>query len=213
MNTIRIAAFVLAAAAAWIDHRAAVTAIALLAVAFEMLLRRAGESEHRALRDSLTGVFNRRWIDEAVGDVAANTGVIVADVDHFKSYNDRWGHTGGDVLLQQLARLMQCLSSPDDVVCRVGGEEFVIVVQAASFEELRERAERLVAESRRLVVHLDGDPLDPITLSAGIAIAPHHGNTIERLICAADRALYAAKRAGRDRVAVPPHQIVGRDAA
>ncbi|HVG24134.1 MAG TPA: GGDEF domain-containing protein [Thermoanaerobaculia bacterium] len=213
MNTIRIAGFILAIAAAWFDRRAAVTAIALLAIAFEVLLRRAGESEHRAVRDSLTGVFNRRWIDESVGDVSANTGVIVADVDHFKSYNDRWGHTGGDVLLRQLALLMQRLVSAEDVVCRVGGEEFVIVVQAASFDELRERAERLVAESRRLIVQFDGEPLGAITLSAGIAIAPHHGNTIERLICAADRALYAAKRAGRDRVAIPPHQIVGRDAA
>ncbi len=170
----------------------------------------------RAIRDSLTGLFNRRWMKETLVRCSRNcvqTGVIVADVDHFKSYNDRWGHAGGDALLQHLARLMQRLFREEAVVCRLGGEEFVVIVPDASFEELREGAERLVEESRRMAVHLEGQLLGTITLSAGIALSPHHAATAEELISAADRALYAAKSAGRDRVAIPPHHVVGRDAA
>ena len=170
----------------------------------------------RAVRDSLTGLFNRRWMKETLNRCSRNcvqTGVIVADVDHFKSYNDRWGHAGGDALLQHLARLMQRIFREQDVVCRLGGEEFVIIVPDASFEDLREGAERLVEESRRMAVHLDGQLLGTITVSAGIALTPHHATTAEELISAADRALYAAKSAGRDRVAIPPHHVLGRDAA
>jgi diguanylate cyclase (GGDEF)-like protein len=170
----------------------------------------------RAIRDSLTGLFNRRWMKETLlrcSRSCAHTGVILVDVDHFKGYNDRWGHSGGDALLQHLARLMQRIFREEDVVCRLGGEEFVIVVPEASFEELREGAERLVEESRRMAVHLDGQLLGTITLSAGIALSPHHAATVEELISAADRALYAAKSAGRDRVAIPPHHVLGRDAA
>ena len=213
MRTIRILAFTLAAFAAWYDWRAAVAAMALYAVACEWLLESLDESELRASHDSLTGVFNRRWLDETAFDAAEHTGVILADVDYFKSYNDRWGHTGGDALLQELARLMQRVFGEQDVVCRLGGEEFAIVLPGTTFEELRAGAERLVAESRRLAVHLDGELLGAITLSAGIAISPHHATTLEGLISAADRALYAAKSAGRDRVATPPHHVVGLDAA
>lgn len=176
-------------------------------------LRVQEELRTRAIRDSLTGLFNRRWIEETMFGSIEHAGVIVADVDHFKSYNDRWGHAGGDALLQQLARLMQCLFRDDDVVCRLGGEEFVIILPETPFEEVRACAERLVEESRRLAVHLDGELLGAITLSAGIAVSPHHAATVEGLISAADHALYAAKRAGRDRVATPPHHVVGLDAA
>lgn len=213
MRTIRALALALAALASWYDWRSAVVAMALYAAACEWLLERLDESELRASRDSLTGVFNRRWLHETMLDATANTGVILADVDHFKSYNDRWGHTGGDALLQELAGLMQRLFGEHDVVCRLGGEEFAIVLSDTSFEELRAGAERLVEESRSLAVHLDGELLGAITLSAGIAISPHHATTLEGLISAADRALYAAKSAGRDRVATPPHHVVGLDAA
>src|SRR5215212_5203436 len=203
MKSARIGTIVLAAVAAAYDWHLAIAGVAVFGTACEWLLRRlrvqmhlAEELRALALRDSLTGLYNRRWLDTTMLRAGMDTGVIVADVDHFKSYNDRWGHTGGDALLQQLARLMQCLFQEKDVVCRLGGEEFVIILPGTSFEELQAGAQHLVEESRRLAVHLDGELLDAITLSAGVAISPHHATTIEGLISAADRALYAAKSAG-----------------
>lgn len=169
-----------------------------------------------AVRDELTGLYNRRYLHDALvrelrGDTS--TGVIVADVDDFKRYNDTWGHPGGDALLQQLARLMQRVVGEDDVVCRYGGEEFVIIVPGASFDELLATAERLREESAAMHIRHDGRILGRITVSAGVALSPRHGTTPEELIAAADRALYLAKTSGRDRVATPPHAVVGLDAA
>ena len=170
-----------------------------------------------AIRDELTGLYNRRYLHDALvrelqrGD--ANTGVIVVDVDNFKRYNDTWGHPGGDALLQQLARLMQRVVGEDDVVCRYGGEEFVIILPDASFEELYATAERLREESAAMHIRHDGRILGRITVSAGVALSPRHGTTPEELIAAADRALYLAKTTGRDRVAAPPHSVLGLDAA
>ncbi|HYC90822.1 MAG TPA: GGDEF domain-containing protein [Thermoanaerobaculia bacterium] len=221
MKTIRVTSIVLAAAGSWYDWRVGAAAMLLLALTCEWLLHRVSElellvelSEMRAIRDPLTSLFNRRWLEETGFRIGASTGVIVADVDHFKSYNDRWGHAGGDAALQQIARLMRRLFGNGEIVCRLGGEEFLIIIPHVSFETLRASAERLVEESRVLAVQLGGQPLGAITVSAGIALAPHHATTPEGLISAADRALYAAKSAGRDRVATPPpHDVAGRDAA
>lgn len=169
-----------------------------------------------AVRDSLTGLFNRRCITESLTIEAltarnpnASVGVILLDVDHFKRFNDTWGHGGGDALLRQLANLMQdVFSGRDDIVCRYGGEEFVIVLPNVTPEGLRARAERLLERVRDLHVDCDGRIVGGITVSAGMAISPLHSQHIEGLIAAADRALYAAKSAGRDRVAAPPPLIV-----
>lgn len=174
----------------------------------------------RAIRDSLTGLYNRRFLEECLRRELANAarcetqlGVILVDVDHFKRFNDTHGHGGGDALLQQLARVMQTVAGENDIVCRYGGEEFVIVLPDTSNEVLRACAERLRDYARELTVHRDGHLLGSVTVSSGIAIAPHHATTADGLIAAADRALYSAKTAGRDRVASPPPQVVGRDAA
>ncbi|HYC60974.1 MAG TPA: sensor domain-containing diguanylate cyclase [Thermoanaerobaculia bacterium] len=173
-----------------------------------------------AVRDSLTGLYNRRCISESVtlellsgGDANARVGVILVDVDHFKRFNDTWGHGGGDALLQQFARLMQDIfRGEQDIICRYGGEEFVIVLPGITPDVLRSRAEQLLVRVRELRVNCDGH-VTRITASAGIAISPMNANTIDALIAAADRALYAAKSAGRDRVATPPPQVAGRNAA
>jgi diguanylate cyclase (GGDEF)-like protein len=174
-----------------------------------------------AVRDSLTGLFNRRCITESLtlellsgGNPNARTGVILLDVDHFKRFNDTWGHGGGDALLRQLAHLMQDLfSGSDDIVCRYGGEEFVVVLPNVSPEILRTRADRLLERVRDLHVNCDGHIVTGITVSAGLAISPNHATDIEGLIAAADRALYMAKSAGRDRVSAPPPQIVAHSDA
>lgn len=174
-----------------------------------------------AVRDSLTGLYNRRCIAESVtmellcgDDANARVGVILVDIDHFKRFNDTWGHGGGDALLQQFARLMQdVFRGENDIICRYGGEEFVIVLPGVSPDALRARAEQLLERVRELRVDCDGHIVTGITASAGISISPISANTIDALIAAADRALYAAKSAGRDRVATPPPQAVGHHAA
>ncbi|MEA2463479.1 MAG: hypothetical protein QOJ98_1226 [Acidobacteriota bacterium] len=169
----------------------------------------------RALRDSLTGLYNRRYMEEALTrelqrarQEQTRTGVVVVDVDHFKLFNDTYGHGGGDALLTQLARVMQSAFDGDEFICRYGGDEFVIVVPDTTAEELRVRAEQLSVAVRDLRINADGRVLGSATISTGIAVAPEHANSVEGLIAAADRALYEAKTAGRDRVACPPHQVV-----
>lgn len=170
-----------------------------------------------AVRDELTGLYNRRYLQSALARElqrpSSRTGLIVADVDGFKPFNDTWGHPAGDALLQHLARMMQRVLREDDVVCRYGGEEFVILVPGATLEQLRSTAERLRQETSQLHVRHEGRPLPRITLSAGVALAPFHGNSAEELIAAADRALYIAKTHGRDRVELPPQPDAGLDAA
>lgn len=162
-----------------------------------------------AVRDGLTGVFNRRYMEESLDAELrrdTRTGLIVVDVDHFKAFNDTFGHVGGDALLQQLAGIMRASFGPDEIICRYGGDEFVIVLPDTRPELIRERAECLRDAVR-------SQTLGGATISTGFAYAPDHATTIDGLIAAADRALYNAKTAGRDRVASPPPQAVGRDAA
>jgi len=190
-------------------------ALALSNLRLQQTLRSA------AVTDSLTGLFNRRCIAESLtvellggGQPNARVGVILIDVDHFKRFNDTWGHGGGDALLQRLARLMQDIfDGNDDIVCRYGGEEFLVVLANVTAEALLARALRLLERVRDLHINLYGHLVTGITVSAGIAISPRHSSSIEGLIAAADRALYVAKSAGRDRVATPPPQAVRQTAA
>lgn len=174
----------------------------------------------RAVRDALTGLYNRRYLDEALGRELVRAsrrqrqvGVILADIDHFKQFNDTYGHSGGDTLLQQFARLMQSLVREEDLVCRYGGEEFLIILPDVDVELLRSRAESLLEATRLLRVHVEGEELGRITVSAGLALSSDRSATAASVITAADRALYNAKTTGRDRIAGPLPQIVGVDAA
>jgi diguanylate cyclase (GGDEF)-like protein len=192
-------------ASAFADH----IALALTNLRMQETLRT------RAVRDSLTGLYNRRYMEEALTrelqrgrQAQTHTGVVVVDVDHFKHFNDTYGHGGGDALLTQLARVMQSAFDGDEFICRYGGDEFVIVVPKTSAAELRVRAEQLRDAVRDLRIHADGRILGSATISTGIAVAPEHANSVDGLIAAADRALYEAKTAGRDRVASPRQQVV-----
>ncbi|HYK03244.1 MAG TPA: diguanylate cyclase [Thermoanaerobaculia bacterium] len=169
----------------------------------------------RAVRDSLTGLYNRRYMEEALTrelqrgrQEHTHTGVVVVDVDHFKLFNDTYGHGGGDALLTQLARVMQSAFTGDEFICRYGGDEFVIVVPNTNARELHVRAEQLSDAVRDLRINADGHILGSATISTGIAVAPEHATGVDGLIAAADRALYEAKTAGRDRVASPRQQVV-----
>ena len=124
------------------------------------------------------------------------------DIDHFKLFNDRYGHATGDEMLRQLGAAFLRMIRGSDVACRYGGEEFILVLPEATLEVIRQRAEQVRLEVRRLRVEFEGQPVEQITISLGIAVSPLHGVTTETLLKAADDALYRAKNEGRDRVVV-----------
>ncbi len=128
------------------------------------------------------------------------------DLDHFKNYNDRFGHDAGDSVLREAAACLIKSIRAEDFVCRFGGEEFILVLPTADRESSRNRAERVRARIKGMNVIYQGRSLGAVTISAGVAAFPKDGAAAAEIIAAADAALYAAKRAGRDRVmlASPP---------
>ncbi len=160
-----------------------------------------------SVRDPLTGLFNRRYMEESMqreliraGRQGKEVGVIMMDIDHFKRFNDTFGHDGGDALLRKLGKFFQKHVRGSDIACRYGGEEFTLILPEASLEVTQQRAEQILAAVRDLRVHQGQKVLDPITLSLGVAVFPSHGSTHRALLQAADVALYRAKETGRDRV-------------
>jgi len=129
--------------------------------------------------------------------------VALVDLDHFKRFNDTWGHEAGDLVLKTMAQIFRSHFRAEDVICRYGGEEFSIILPEASVEDAAKRANALRNELRKLTIrHLDQN-LDPVTLSIGLATFPQHGSTAEQLLRIADQCLYQSKAAGRDRVTTP----------
>lgn len=158
-----------------------------------------------ALRDSLTGLYNRRYMEVAleheirrVRRQRTSLGVIMMDLDNFKQFNDTYGHGAGDMLLRQLGTFLRTHVRSADIACRYGGEEFVVILPSASIEETRVRGEQLRQEFQTIEFQYEGETLDGVTLSAGVAVYPHHGETGARLLQVADDALYQAKADGRN---------------
>ncbi len=160
----------------------------------------------QAQRDPLTGLHNRRYLNdrfvrelERAARVQTPLSVIIADIDHFKRINDVWGHALGDRVLQMVAQQLRLNLRHGDAVCRIGGEEFVLLLPDAPPEAARQRAEQLrgLIRAARLP---EAEGLPPITLSWGIAAFPQHGQNAEELLTRADETLYRAKSEGRDRV-------------
>jgi diguanylate cyclase (GGDEF)-like protein/PAS domain S-box-containing protein len=163
----------------------------------------------QAIRDPLTGLFNRRYMEESlkremarVKRRGASLGVIMADLDYFKNFNDTYGHKAGDALLVALAALLKNHIRREDIACRYGGEEMLLILPETSLEITTQRAEELREQIVRLQVEYLGQPLGPITASLGVAAFPKHGRNWEELIQAADAALYRAKEEGRNRLVV-----------
>jgi len=163
----------------------------------------------QARHDPLTDLFNRRYMEEALEREVRRAersgrpmGVVMADLDHFKRYNDTLGHEAGDRLLVALAECLRAQVRAGDIVCRYGGEEFLIILPEASLELLTQRAEELRASVGRQLHELSIEGMPPVTMSLGVACFPMHARDASELVCAADEALYRAKRAGRDRVEI-----------
>jgi diguanylate cyclase (GGDEF)-like protein/PAS domain S-box-containing protein len=163
----------------------------------------------QSIRDPLTGLFNRRYLEEALKQQLSRVsrtqhplGVIMLDIDHFKQVNDTYGHAMGDALLRELGQLLISHVRAEDIACRYGGEEFIVIMPDASLAVTQERAEFLRQAIRMVRVQHGGLLLEGVTLSLGVAVYPQHGQTKDDVLRAADGALYGAKQAGRDRVVV-----------
>jgi diguanylate cyclase (GGDEF)-like protein len=163
--------------------------------------------QHQSIRDALTGIFNRRHLEETLEREirrAARTdqpvGATMFDLDHFKTFNDTFGHEAGDTVLRELGTFLARSTRAEDTPCRFGGEEVFMILPGADLEGARSRAERLRVGVRGLSVTHQGKPVGRITISVGVAGFPAHGQSVSELIAAADAALYQAKNAGRDRV-------------
>lgn len=176
------------------------------------LLRALATARDQALRDGLTGAYNRRFLDEVLPKEVeqarrreAPLSVLMLDIDHFKRFNDSFGHEVGDRVLALFARTLQARLRSGDLVARYGGEEFTAVLPGAGLEEARALAERLRASLEALEL---APPEFPegcrITASLGVAAFPQHGGEAETLLQSADRALYLAKGQGRNRVVAAP---------
>jgi diguanylate cyclase (GGDEF)-like protein len=129
-------------------------------------------------------------------------GIIMIDLDHFKEFNDTYGHDAGDALLRMVGQMLQRGVRAEDIACRYGGEEFTLILPEASLLEAAQRAEYLRQAVKQLPVLHRKQTLSPVTFSAGVAVYPDHGPTADAVLRAADMALYHAKARGRDRVSV-----------
>jgi diguanylate cyclase (GGDEF)-like protein/PAS domain S-box-containing protein len=170
----------------------------------------------QSIRDPLTSLYNRRYMEEfferEVKRAARSgrpIGAILFDLDHFKRYNDTFGHDAGDVLLKEAATLFRTLVRGDDVACRYGGEEFLFLMPETSPDITYQRAETLRNAVGHLHVEHHGQSLGNVTISAGVAIYPDHGQTPAAVLRAADQALYRAKQSGRNRVVIAEQVLSG----
>jgi diguanylate cyclase (GGDEF)-like protein len=162
----------------------------------------------QSIRDSLTGLYNRRFLEEFLLRELARAdrkkrplSIITMDIDHFKRVNDTLGHGAGDIVLRRVGLLLQGFVRQSDIACRVGGEEFSVLLPEASMQIATQRAEAIRKAVQELKLKYEDQALSAITISLGVAAFPEHGTTPEALVRAADQALYDAKHRGRDTVA------------
>jgi len=163
----------------------------------------------QANHDPLTGLFNRRYLADSLSRElslslrrGATLCVAVLDLDHFKRFNDTFGHDAGDLALREAARVMSMNLRKSDIACRLGGEEFALVLPDSSLADTLQRVEQVCALVKQIEIRHGGHLLGTMTLSAGIAGSPEHATTARELLRAADIALFSAKRAGREQVVV-----------
>jgi diguanylate cyclase (GGDEF)-like protein/PAS domain S-box-containing protein len=161
----------------------------------------------QANHDSVTGLFNRRYLDDSLERElslawrrSASLSLALLDIDHFKDFNDTFGHGAGDLALRECANALSKNLRKSDIACRLGGDEFVLVMPDSSLTDTQQRIEEICALIRQAEMRYDGTLLGTMTLSVGIAVSPEHAFTARDLLRAADSALYVAKHNGRGQV-------------
>jgi diguanylate cyclase (GGDEF)-like protein/PAS domain S-box-containing protein len=165
--------------------------------------------EQESIRDPLTGLYNRRYLEDTLARETRRAvrsehslGVIMLDLDHFKKFNDTYGHDAGDAVLREAGAFLAKSVRAEDIVCRFGGEEFVIILPMADLHTTSTRAERIRLQLSEVRIFHQGRALGTIAVSIGVAELPQHGTSPKELLERADVALYRAKHQGRDRVVV-----------
>lgn len=160
-----------------------------------------------SIRDYLTDLYNRRYMEEMLTQEIARAdrqksqiGLIMLDIDYFKKYNDAYGHEAGDNILIELGKLLKGYFRQGDIICRFGGEEFLIIVPGMTQEQALQKAEGFRKKMKTLRVKAKDQLFREITISLGVSLFPKHGKNARDLLNAADAALYQAKKEGRNRV-------------
>jgi diguanylate cyclase (GGDEF)-like protein len=191
-------------------ERLAVSAASHIALSLASLQLRETLRE-QSIRDPLTRLFNRRFLEESLArelQLADRNhqpiSVLFLDLDHFKKFNDTFGHDAGDMVLQSLADLFLKFFRTTDICCRYGGEEFAIILPESSSKDAVIRADVLRAEVKSLRLKYKKESLGPLSVSVGVAAFPEHGSTSDALLKIADQCLYESKVRGRDVVTVAP---------
>lgn len=161
----------------------------------------------QSIRDPLTGLYNRRYMEESLEREThraerqgRKVGVLMLDLDHFKTFNDTYGHEAGDRMLQEVGAILTSSFRREDVPCRYGGEELMVIMPDTSGEDLAARAEQVRERIKSLRLQHKGTFLSAVTVSIGAAVFPENGRGPQEIVSSADHALYAAKAQGRDRV-------------
>ena len=173
----------------------------------EALLKNEALLREQSVRDHLTRLFNRRYMEETLERELLRAvrkhltvGIIMLDVDDFKRINDTGGHAAGDAILRDLGSLLLGYVRGEDIPCRYGGDEFIIVLPDASQAVTYERALLLCEYARHLLVQFEGQTRKVVTLSIGCAVFPQHGSDSAAVLQSVDHALYRAKHQGRNQV-------------
>lgn len=164
--------------------------------------------QQEAVRDPLTGLYNRRYLAETLDVMLAQAmrnnmslSAVMIDIDHFKAINDTFGHPTGDEALKRLALFLSTQARTSDIVCRLGGEEFLILMMGASGENAQIKLDKYRNDFSKTTIRYQNHALQ-MTFSAGIAVYPRHADNSAQLLEYADAALYQAKNTGRNRVVV-----------
>jgi diguanylate cyclase (GGDEF)-like protein len=161
----------------------------------------------QSIRDPLTGLYNRRYLEDSAEREFRRSerhqkpvSVLMLDVDHFKRFNDTFGHDAGDAMLREVGQVIKSNIRREDIACRFGGEELAIIMPDSPLDRAVERATAIANQIRHLDLAVQGQTVGRVTLSIGIAAFPNPGGDWKSVLHAADRALYRAKREGRDRI-------------
>jgi len=173
------------------------------------LLRSEAIALAASMHDGLTNLYNRRYLEATLWREESRArrnnmpiSIIQLDLDHFKKFNDTYGHAAGDEVLRTVAVVLREETRGDDIACRYGGEEFTVIMPGASLATATERAEALRKSVAKLRLRHEGKALPNITISGGVAVFPDHGATLQSVLNKADAALILAKREGRARIKV-----------
>lgn len=160
----------------------------------------------QSIRDPLTNLFNRRYMEESFDRELARASrnnseiaLLFVDVDHFKTFNDDFGHTAGDLVLREIGKVLRSCVRTDDIACRMGGEEFAVILPGMGLAQGLARADEIREAIAHIQLTASGMAFREATVSVGVAVFPRHGHVVEELVRAADAALYRAKNEGRNR--------------